>query len=162
MTRESITHEPIGTIETPFESPEGIPIQPIGADATGTVQLHPEYADGLQDLDGFSHCILVYHLHESSGEWSNRVKPFLDDTKRGIFATRAPKRPNSIGMSMVEITSVSERSFRVEEIDVVDGTPLLDIKPFIPEFDVPETAESGWFDSVDKEKSRLHADDRFL
>ncbi|QGN07743.1 tRNA (N6-threonylcarbamoyladenosine(37)-N6)-methyltransferase TrmO [Halorhabdus sp. CBA1104] len=161
MTDSPITIEPIGTIHTPFDSPEGMPIQPAGADTEGAVELQPAYAPGLADLAGFSHCILVYHFHESHGDASLRVEPFLDDVERGLFATRAPQRPNGIGLSVVTIESVDEETIHVQGIDVVDGTPLLDVKPFVPAFDVPDDTETGWMDASQADVHTARADDRF-
>ncbi len=163
MSEETFEYEPIGVIRTPFESPDGMPIQPVG-DATteGAIQVTEEYADGLNDLDGFSHCILLYHFHESGAVVSTQVEPFLDDQQRGLFATRAPQRPNSIGLSVVEIESVSNSQLTVSGIDVVDRTPLLDIKPFVPAFDVPEDVKTGWIDGSTSSVQSEQADDRFL
>jgi tRNA-Thr(GGU) m(6)t(6)A37 methyltransferase TsaA len=155
-------YQPIGWIETPFESPEGMPIQPAGAEETeGTVRLNEEYIDGLQDLDGFSHCILVYHLHEAGDEAPLQVVPFLDDTERGLFATRAPRRPNPIGLSVVEIKTIEGGEVTVTGIDVVDETPLLDIKPFVPGFDSPKKVETGWLDPIQSDISTKKSDKRF-
>ena len=163
MSEHRFEYEPIGCIETPFESPEGMPIQPVGAEGEeGTVRLEEEYTDGLRDLDGFSHCILVYHLHETSDGGPLRVEPFLDDEERGLFATRAPRRPNPIGLSVVRIGTVDEGEVTVTGIDVVDGTPLLDIKPFVPGFDSPEDAETGWLDVSPSEIRTERSDGRFL
>jgi len=154
--------EPIGTIRTPFESPEGMPIQPsVAADTHGSVALEERYAAALEDLEGFSHCILIYHFHEAGG-YEPRVTPFLDDEPRGLFATRAPTRPNSIGISVVGIESIQGATLEVRGIDVLDGTPLLDVKPFVPDFDVPDTAETGWMDAADEDAGREYADDRFV
>ena len=162
MTDETVEYEPIGVIRTPFESPEGMPIQPVGAaDAPGTVELEERYAAGLLDLDGFSHCILLYHFHASDAESPLHVEPFLDDTERGVFATRAPRRPNPIGLSVVEIDDVTGNEVAVTGVDVVDGTPLLDVKPFVPEFDVPDRAEAGWLESTRSAARSTRADDRF-
>ena len=158
-----IEYEPIGEIHTPFESPDGMPIQPTGAESTvGTVDVEPEYSDGLADLDGFSHCILLYHFHASDEAVSMQVEPFLDDTDRGLFATRAPVRPNSIGLSVVKIESVDDGTVTVRGIDVVDGTPLLDIKPFVADFDVPEDIEQGWLTDCREDVQSRRADNRFL
>lgn len=163
MPGDQFEYTSIGVIRTPFESPEGMPIQPVGADAAeGTVEVDEAYADGLQDLDGFSHCILLYHFHASDDAPSMQVEPFLDDTERGLFATRAPARPNPIGLSVVEIDSVTANTVAVSGIDVVDGTPLLDIKPFVPEFDVPDGADTGWLDASKATIQSEQADDRFL
>ncbi|WP_315907422.1 tRNA (N6-threonylcarbamoyladenosine(37)-N6)-methyltransferase TrmO [Halapricum hydrolyticum] len=159
----SISYEPIGEISTPFDRAEGMPIQPpVAADTTGVVELDPEYAPALQDLEGFSHCILLYHFHASEPDSDLTVTPFLDATERGLFATRAPRRPNSIGLSVVAIDAVEDATLTVTGIDVLDGTPLLDVKPFVPEFDVPERTESGWIAAAADEDGREYADDRFV
>jgi tRNA-Thr(GGU) m(6)t(6)A37 methyltransferase TsaA len=163
MPEDQFQYNSIGVIRTPFESPEGMPIQPVGADAAdGTVEIDESYADGLRDLSGFSHCILLYHFHAAADTPSLEVEPFLDDEKRGVFATRAPQRPNRIGLSVVEIDSVTGHEVNVRGIDVVDGTPLLDIKPFVPEFDVPTDADTGWIDASESTIQSKQADERFL
>ena len=163
MPKDTFSYESIGVIRTPFESPEGMPIQPIGADSvTGTVEIDASYADGLADLAEFSHCILLYHFHASSDDAPLRVKPFLDDERRGVFSTRAPQRPNLIGLSVVAIESVTERELTVSGLDVVDGTPLLDIKPFVPEFDIPSEVQTGWLDASESTIRSEQADKRFL
>lgn len=162
MPEESFQYESIGVIRTPFESPEGMPIQPVGTDTVGTVGVHESYADGLQDLDGFSHCILLYHFHETTGSPSLQTKPFLDDEERGIFSIRAPARPNPIGLSVVEIDTVTTQEVTVSGIDVVDGTPLLDIKPFVTDFDIPDEVDTGWFDASRSTIQSTQADERFL
>ena len=143
---------PIGVIRTPFTEPTGMPIQPTFSRALGRVEVLPEYAEGLLDLEGFSHVILIYALHRSEG-YSLRVKPFLDDIARGLFATRYPCRPNPIGLSTVRLLSRQDNVLEVEGIDVLDGTPLLDIKPYVPEFDCKADAHAGWYDCrpADKE-----------
>ncbi len=123
-----------------------MPIQPAFSKAVGQVEVFPEYAEGLQDLDGFSYVILIYALHRSSG-FSLRVKPFLDDVARGVFATRHPRRPNPIGLSTVRLLSCRDNILEVDGIDVLDGTPLLDIKPYVPDFDLKIGARAGWYDS---------------
>jgi len=163
VRKDTFSYESIGVIRTPFESPDGMPIQPIGADSvTGTVEIEASYADGLADLAEFSHCILLYDFHASGDDASLRVEPFLDDERRGVFSTRAPQRPNSIGLSVVAIESVTERELAVSGIDVVDGTPLLDIKPFVPEFDIPSEVETGWLDASESTIRSEQADKRFL
>ncbi|WP_254767426.1 tRNA (N6-threonylcarbamoyladenosine(37)-N6)-methyltransferase TrmO [Salinilacihabitans rarus] len=160
---DEIAYEPIGVIRTPFDDPEGMPIQPAGDEAAvGTVELEERYAAGLQDLDGFSHCILLYHFHASDDDVSLRVEPFLDDDERGLFATRAPQRPNSIGLSVVAVDGVDGPTLTVSGVDVVDGTPLLDVKPFVPGFDVPDDAEAGWIAASEESVRTKRADDRFL
>lgn len=162
---EAIEYEPIGTIRTPYDSLEGMPIQPSGArDTEGSVELDEAYVDGLADLAEFSHCYLLYHLHGSDGEAPTTVEPFLDSTDRGLFATRAPRRPNAIGLSVVRIDGVDGSTVRVRDVDVLDGTPLLDVKPFVPDFDVPtrEDVDAGWIDRSNDSPEQRRADDRFL
>ena len=142
----------IGVIHTPFSETRGMPIQPAFSDAGGQVEVLAEYADGLQDLEKFSHVILVYALHRSNG-YALRVRPFLDEVTRGLFATRHPCRPNPIGLSIVRLVSRRDNVLDVEGIDVLNGTPLLDIKPYVPDFDSHPGARAGWYDSrpADKE-----------
>jgi tRNA (adenine37-N6)-methyltransferase len=137
--------KPIGVIHTPFGEGDEIPIQPVFSQAVGRVEVFPEYAEGLQDIEGFSHVILLYALHRSSG-FALRVKPFLDYQQRGLFATRHPCRPNPIGLSVVRLLARCGATLTVEGIDVLDGTPLLDIKPYVPEFDLKADARAGWYD----------------
>jgi tRNA (adenine37-N6)-methyltransferase len=142
----SVVLEPVGVIHTPFSEGDEIPIQPVFSKAAGRVEVYPEYAEGLQDIDGFSHIILLYALHRSSG-YKLLVKPFLDNRERGIFATRHPRRPNPIGLSVVRLLARNGSTLEVEGIDVLDGTPLLDIKPYVPDFDIVIGARAGWYDS---------------
>ncbi len=138
-----------------------MPIQAVAAKGVaGRVELAPEYGGGLRDVEGFSHLILVYHLHLSRG-FTPTVTPFLDDEPRGVFATRSPRRPNPIGLSTVRLVRVEGHTLYVEDVDVVDGTPLLDIKPYVPQFDDREGARIGWFEeNVDLVHS-VRADHRF-
>lgn len=162
MDETTIEYEPIGEIHTPFDAPEGMPIQPVGSGTTpGTVEVDPAYADGLADLGTFSHCILVYHFHATDGSAPMRVEPFLDDTERGLFATRAPLRPNGVGLSVVGIESVDGATLTVRGIDVVDGTPLLDVKPFVAAFDAPDDVDDGWLADCRERARSERADDRF-
>lgn len=163
MDETPVRYTPIGEIHTDFDSAEGMPIQPsVASDARGEVKLDERYAPALQDLDGFSHCILLYHFHGSDDDAALTVTPFLDENEQGLYATRAPKRPNSIGLSVVGIEAVESSTLTVTGIDVLDGTPLLDIKPFVPAFDVPDSTESGWIAASDEETGQEFADDRFL
>ncbi|WEL16774.1 tRNA (Thr-GGU) A37 N-methylase [Halorhabdus sp. SVX81] len=161
MTDESITYEPIGTIHSAFESAVEMPIQPAGSDACGTVELEEDYAAGLADLGSFSHCILLYHFHESPADAPLSVEPFLDDQPRGLFATRAPRRPNNVGLSVVRIEAVDGPTIEVSGIDVVDGTPLLDVKPLVGRFDVPDRVDDSWIPASDDAVEQRRADDRF-
>ena len=162
VSEDLYSYEPIGVIRTPFESATGMPIQPVGdAGSEGTIEIAESYTDELEDLDGFSHCILLYHFHASSVDGSLKIEPFLDEERRGVFATRAPQRPNPIGLSVVQIVSVTAPAVTVSGIDVIDGTPLLDIKPFVPAFDVPADVETGWLDASRDTVRSTRADDRF-
>ncbi len=156
-----ISYQSIGTIHTPFKSVEGMPIQPSGAEGVeGTVGILPDFVEGLKDLDGFSHLILLYHLHRVKS-YSLSVIPFLDKVAHGIFATRAPKRPNAIGLSMVKLTAVKDNIVQVKNIDVLDGTPLLDIKPYVPDFDLVQATSVGWFEKNARRAKTFSSDDRF-
>lgn len=159
---DPIQYDPIGVIRTPFDDPSEMPIQPANESAaSGTVDLEDEYEGGLADLEGFSHCILLYHLHAGNDEYTLRPTPFLDDVGRGLFATRAPSRPNRIGLSVVAIESVDGTRVTVSDIDVVDGTPLPDSEPFVPECDQPDTAAAGRIDATDRTATKTRSDDRF-
>jgi tRNA-Thr(GGU) m(6)t(6)A37 methyltransferase TsaA len=157
-----ITFTPIGTIHSPFTDLEGMPIQPAGArEAIGTVLVDPAYEAGLQDLEGFSHLYLLYHFHRAA-LMQLKVVPFLDSREHGIFATRAPFRPNPIGLSIVELLEVRGNRLTVRGIDVLDGTPLLDIKPYIEAFDQVDESHSGWLESSPEEIARQRSDRRFI
>ena len=153
--------EPIGTIFSPYEELEGMPVQPRGAHGVkGTVELKPDLEKGLQDLEGFSHIILVYWFHLSRG-YSLKVKPFMDDVERGLFATRAPRRPNPIGLSVVRLNRVKGNLLYIENVDIVSGTPLLDIKPYVPIFDNVEDLKLGWLEGKAQKSEEIKADERF-
>ena len=157
----NITYHPIGTIHTPFATPKGMPIQPAGAQGVqGTVEVLPEFAPGLEDLDGFSHVMLLFHFDRSDG-FDLHVTPFLDDMPRGLFATRAPKRPNAIGLSVVKLLRIEGTTLHVENVDILDGTPLLDIKPYVSEFDHHPADRFGWLGQVRARAKETKADDRF-
>jgi len=152
---------PIGTIHSPYVEPAGVPIQGVFAGNTeGRVELLPEFAAGLADLDGFSHIILLYCFHLSKG-YALTCKPFLDTQERGVFATRAPRRPNPIGMSIVRLLGVEGCVLRIGAVDIVDGTPLLDIKPYIPDFDVRTNVRAGWYEQA-RNRQQTMSDGRFV
>ena len=152
---------PIGIIHTPFTKPEGMPIQPKGADGIhGSIELFDDYHSGLKDLDGFSHIILLYHFHRSHG-FKLQVVPFMDSELRGLFATRAPKRPNPIGISVVPLDKIENGVLHIQNVDILDGTPLLDIKPYVPEFDSFRDIRTGWLGQASKTVSSRKSDDRF-
>ncbi len=142
--------KPIGVIHSPFTEKDQTPIQASRSQAIGYVKVFPEFAGGLQDLEGFSHIILLYAFHCSTG-YSLQVKPFLDDQLRGLFATRHPCRPNPIGLSVVRLLARRENILDIEGVDMLDGTPLLDIKPYVPEFDVRGDVRTGWYAHRSKE-----------
>jgi tRNA-Thr(GGU) m(6)t(6)A37 methyltransferase TsaA len=152
---------PIGTIHSPFSDPKDMPIQPAGAlGISGKVIVKPEYQEGLKDLEGFSHIILLYSFHLSS-DYKLIVRPFLDDEAHGVFATRAPCRPNPIGLSVLYLEKIDGLSLHVSNIDIVNGTPLLDIKPFVPAFDCPPEVNIGWLSDKLDDLSSSRSDDRF-
>jgi tRNA-Thr(GGU) m(6)t(6)A37 methyltransferase TsaA len=151
--------DPIGVIETPFHGPAGTPIQPSRANgARGKVRLDRRFWAGLQDLAGFERVWLIYWLHKRPCS-SLLVTPFLDQQPRGIFATRAPLRPSPIGISAVRLIGVEEGALEVADVDMIDGTPLLDIKPYVPEFDAHPASRAGWFDNSNSQATS--ADGRF-
>ncbi|MCK4838242.1 MAG: tRNA (N6-threonylcarbamoyladenosine(37)-N6)-methyltransferase TrmO [Desulfobulbaceae bacterium] len=157
-----IEYLPIGIIHSPFTDLGGMPIQPGGAGGVeGSIEVFPQYKDGLQDLDGFSHIILLYHFHQAKG-FNLHVVPFMDSMSRGVFATRAPKRPNPIGLSVIRLQKIQGNILYVENIDILDGTPLLDIKPYVPEFDEKIEVRVGWLDKVRKEVLKRKSDRRFM
>ena len=139
----------IGVIRSPFTSKEETPIQASRSQARGEVQVDPKYSPGLQDLEGFSHIILLYVFHHAS-RFSLLVTPFLDDKKRGLFATRYPSRPNPIGLSIVRLLSRQDNILTIEGVDVLNNTPLLDIKPYVPDFDVRTGVRTGWYETRSK------------
>ena len=136
--------KPIGVIHSPFTDKTQTPIQPTRSQAVGRVDVYPEFAEGLQDLEGFSHIFLLYAFHQSNS-YTLQVKPFLDNQMRGLFATRHPCRPNPIGLSVVRLLARRENILDIEGVDMLDGTPLLDIKPYVPEFDVRTDVKTGWY-----------------
>jgi tRNA (adenine37-N6)-methyltransferase len=158
---DEFTYKSIGIIRSPFKTLDGMPIQPSGANGVdGTVEVETKYENGLKDLDGFSHIILIYHFHKSEG-FSLQIVPFLDDKPRGLFATRAPKRPNPIGFSVVRLKEVRGNILEIENVDILDGTPLLDIKPFVPDFDVYKNIQTGWLEKASKNVNNKKSDERF-
>jgi tRNA-Thr(GGU) m(6)t(6)A37 methyltransferase TsaA len=156
-----IEYAPIGIIHSPFFEPKGMPIQPSGAaDVRGTAEVFEEYRAGLKDLDGFSHIILLYHFHRGR-EFRLQVVPFMDTQPRGLFATRAPSRPNPIGLSVVRLDRIENGILCIRNVDILDGTPLLDIKPYVPEFDSQGEIRTGWLEEARKTVKRRRADKRF-
>ncbi len=158
---QEIRYRPIGVIRSPFKELCGTPIQPKAAEGgRDSVELFDEFKDGLADLDGFSHIVLIYHFHLSKG-YALKVIPFLDDTRRGLFATRAPRRPNPVGISVVTLERIEGATMHITNVDVVDGTPLLDIKPYVPEFDREVDIRVGWLSGKSCRAKDVFSDDRF-
>lgn len=154
--------KPIGIIHTPFRSPENMPIQPGGAaDISGSIELKTEFAEGLRDLDGFSHIYLIYQFHRAT-RTELLVTPFMDTVPRGVYATRSPLRPNHIGMSLVKLVSIDGCTLHIRGADMLDATPLLDIKPFIPAFDHVTSARSGWMTASTTDVAAKRSDNRFI
>jgi tRNA-Thr(GGU) m(6)t(6)A37 methyltransferase TsaA len=141
-----LSFQPIGLIHSPFTRKDQTPIQPYRSQAAGRVELLPEYETGLQDLEGFSHLILLYVFHRAAPGYDLTVTPFLDDEPKGLFATRYPRRPNPLGLSVVRLVQREGRVLHVDGIDVLDGTPLLDVKPYVPPFDAVPQARMGWLE----------------
>ena len=152
---------PIGIIHTPFQKLADMPIQPSGAQGVaGQIELNRELSAGLQDLDGFSHIFVLYRFHKATRSCLS-VTPFLDSEPHGVFATRAPTRPNPIGLSVLALKGVRDNILQVENVDMLDGTPLLDIKPYVPEFDTPRVARTGWLEKVEDGSKQTRSDSRF-
>jgi len=157
----TIEFKPIGYIHSPFKGQKGTPIQPKRDKGTkGYIEILPEYKDALSDLDGFSHIILLYHLHLSK-DYSLKVVPYLDNVQRGLFATRAPRRPNPIGLSVVRLDKIEGTTIHISNFDILDGTPLLDIKPYVPHFDDPVDIKIGWLTGKSFKAKETDADGRF-
>ena len=162
MDDKPIIFNSIGIIETPFTDLADMPIQPSAAEGIkGKVILNPVLKGGLQDLEGFSHLILLYHFHQA-GDSNLLVKPFLDENIHGVFATRAPRRPNAIGLSIVRLLEIHQNILSIENVDILNGTPLLDIKPYVPYFDKPEADRMGWLENFQEKIGGKYSDDRFL
>lgn len=158
---ELIQYQPIGVIRSPFLAEEGMPIQSIVAeDVVGTVELDTAYAPGLQDVAEFSHLFLLCHLHRATGR-ALVVTPFLDEQAHGVFATRSPKRPNPISLSIVRLLRIEGTTLHVVGLDLIDGTPVLDIKPYVPRFDVRITDAIGWYAAQLHKLAHVRADGRF-
>jgi len=159
---KDIVYKPIGIIRTPFTEPEGMPIQSKFSEAEGSVVLPLKYMNGLHGIVDFSHIILIYHFHKSKGV-ELQVKPFLSSKTMGLFSVRAPNRPNPIGISVVELLDIvsfkNEVKLEVKGVDMLDQTPLLDIKPYFPDFDCFRHAKSGWYEKREYEKTK--SDSRF-
>lgn len=156
-----IAFRSIGIVKSPFKTMSDMPVQPVSdSSADGLVEIDPSYEAGLSDLDGFSHLILIYHVHKATAP-KLKVLPFLDTVERGVFSTRAPSRPNAIGLSIVGLRRVEKNRLFVTRLDILDGTPLLDIKPYVPEFDSYPDARGGWFERTRGSAQGKRSDGRF-
>jgi len=158
-----MTHQiqSIGIIHSHYYTIEDMPIQAKGAEGTeGYIILDEAYLGGLDDLQGFSHIYLLYSFHQAK-RTELLVTPFMDDQPRGVFSTRSPLRPNHIGLSIVKIKNIKDNKITVDGIDVLDGTPLLDIKPYIDKFDAIKESTSGWLQASEDEIIRKRSDKRF-
>jgi tRNA-Thr(GGU) m(6)t(6)A37 methyltransferase TsaA len=151
----------IGTVHSPFKKPEGTPIQPAaGKDIRGSVEIFPEYVKGLKDLEGFSHILLLCYFHLAK---KPRLlgRPYMDDEERGIFAIRGPSRPNPIGLSTVRLEKIEGNMLYIRDLDIIDGTPLLDIKPYVPDFDSKQDVRFGWLEKKVQKLPTAKDDGRF-
>ena len=158
---KNYSYEPIGIIHSEYKQKEGVPIQGVlSKESKGWIEIFPEFKEGLKDIDGFSHIFLIYCFHLSKG-YSLLTKPFLENKKHGIFATRAPKRPNPIGISVVKLEKNKDNKLYINEVDIIDGTPLLDIKPYISKFDARDNTKMGWVKNKLDNKDNHYSDNRF-
>jgi tRNA-Thr(GGU) m(6)t(6)A37 methyltransferase TsaA len=156
-----IRYTPIGIVHSPFKETKGTPIQPNASIGTqATVEIYPEYEEGLQDLDGFSHIILLYHFHLSKFS-GLKVKPYMDESLHGVFATRSPSRPNPIGLSVVRLIKVEKNILEIQNVEIIDGTPVLDIKPYVPEFTTNDGVKIGWLEENVHKLQQSKDDGRF-
>jgi tRNA (adenine37-N6)-methyltransferase len=161
MLKNTISYQTIGLIHSPFKESIGTPIQPVASpNSKARVEIFEEFAEGLTDIEGFSHLILIFHMHLIK-KTQLKVIPFLDTVERGVFATRSPGRPNPIGFSVVELEKVKGNTLLLKGIDIIDDTPLLDIKPFVPAFDVRIAHKMGWFEKKDIKMGIIQDDGRF-
>ena len=162
MKNKQIILNPIGIIHTPFNSIKNMPIQPIAAEnIKGYIEIFPEYTAGLTHLEGFSHIILLYHFHEIKG-FDLMVTPFLDTKEHGLFSTRSPRRPNAVGISTVKLLGIEDNIIHIEMADMLNQTPLIDIKPYVEKFDCYTGTTSGWIENNSTETiKKMRSDERF-
>ncbi len=159
---EPVTFFPVGVVHSPHKELAGMPVQPpSAAGIAGEIEIFPEYAEGLLDIEGFSRIMVFYHLHRSAGPLLSAI-PFLDTVPHGVFASRIPRRPNSLGFSVVRLLSRDRNILKIADVDILDGTPVLDIKPYVPEFDSYPNESSGWFAGKLDDMSSKRSDDRFV
>ncbi|MBT4285847.1 MAG: tRNA (N6-threonylcarbamoyladenosine(37)-N6)-methyltransferase TrmO [Deltaproteobacteria bacterium] len=157
-----ITFTPIGTVHSPHKDLKNMPIQPKGAKGIeGHVLINESFVEGLSDLDGFSHVYLIYHFHAAT-RVEMKVIPFMDKVERGIFSTRSTLRPNHIGLSIMELLEVEGNKVLLKGMDILDGTPVLDIKPYIANFDKVEKSQSGWMQASPEDVKNKRSDNRYV
>jgi tRNA (adenine37-N6)-methyltransferase len=157
-----ISYSPIGYFRSPYRDVKGMPVQPVGAEEIeGCIEVLPEFLGGLKDLEGFSHVHVLCHLHRISG-YDLMVKPFLDTERHGVFATRSPKRPNPISLSVMRLQGICGDRVMLRGIDILDGTPVLDLKPYVAEFDQCDADRFGWFAGKSHQARYLRSDERFV
>ena len=162
MKKEKIIYEPIGVIHSPFKKSKGTPIQPTSAKGIkGSVEVFERYTKGLKDIEGFSHIIVIYHFHKTNN-FSLTVRPYMENKFHGVFATRAPSHPNPIGISVVHLLKVEGNIIYIQDVDIIDGTPLLDIKPYVPEFDIRKVKKIGWLEKNVHKLPEAKDDGRFI
>ncbi|MFW9865099.1 MAG: tRNA (N6-threonylcarbamoyladenosine(37)-N6)-methyltransferase TrmO [Candidatus Thorarchaeota archaeon] len=149
---DEICFKPIGIIHTPFKSLKGIPIQSSMSDVEGIIEIFPNFVDGLKDLSGFSHLYCVYFFDMVKLPVPLQSKPFLSNEEKGVFAIRTPFRPNPIGISILEIINIDENIVKVKNVDILDGTPLLDLKPYVSQMDNVKSRKIGWLEGRIKDK----------
>jgi tRNA-Thr(GGU) m(6)t(6)A37 methyltransferase TsaA len=158
----SIVFEPVGVVHSEFPEPRGVPIQgSLEPETEAVLEIFPEFAEGLKDVEGFSHLIVIYHFDRVGEKRPLVTTPFLDDVPRGIFAIRGPRRPNPIGLTVVRLLERRGRELRVGGIDMVDGSPILDIKPYIPRSDSFPEARVGWLEGKLDRPHPTRSDSRF-
>jgi tRNA (adenine37-N6)-methyltransferase len=156
----TLTYKPIGVVHSPFKEPQNVSIQASASQEAGSIEVYPQYVEGLRDIESFSHIILLYHFHLAK-DAPLLVKPFLDDQMHGVFATRSPSRPNPIGISIVQLCRVEANNLHIQGVDILDGTPLLDIKPYVPQFDHRNACKIGWFQEKIGKSEKTRDDGRF-
>ncbi len=159
---DSVLFSPVGVVHSPHKELYGMPVQPpSAAGIAGEIEIFPEFAEGLLDIEGFSRIMVFYHLHRSAGPLLSAI-PFLDTVPHGVFASRIPRRPNPLGFSVVRLLSRDRNILKIADVDILDGTPVLDIKPYVPEFDSYPNESSGWFAGKLDDMSSKRSDDRFV
>ncbi|MBN2429407.1 MAG: tRNA (N6-threonylcarbamoyladenosine(37)-N6)-methyltransferase TrmO [Deltaproteobacteria bacterium] len=151
MSSEKFSFKPIGFLYTPFTNPKTTPIQPLyDNDLEGTLEVNEEYVEGLKDLEGFSHIYVIYQPH-ATGRPKLRIKPLMQNVERGIFATRAHRRPNPLGLAVLKLEKIEGNILYVTGVDMLDGTAVIDIKPYCDRFDKVVNARGGWTQSCAEE-----------